>query len=152
MTGGRRFQRRPRLLWTALLVGLVPPLLCGCRGAESVAEPYEPASVATLAGVEVKQVTLTQEAARRVALQTVPTRRSGQHVVVPYASLIYDGQGATWVYATTAPLTFLRASVVVDRIDNDDVLLTRGPAVGVSVVTVGVAEVWGAELDIAGGH
>ena len=46
----------------------------------------------------------------------------------------------------------MRADVVVDRIDGDRVLLTEGPRPGSRVVTVGAAEVYGAELEIAGSH
>jgi hypothetical protein len=49
-------------------------------------------------------------------------------------------------------LTFLRAHVVVDRIEGDLVMLSGGLAPGTEVVTVGAAEVYGAELGIAGGH
>ena len=46
----------------------------------------------------------------------------------------------------------MRAEVKVDRIDGDRVLLSEGPPAGTKVVTVGAAEVYGAELEIAGSH
>jgi hypothetical protein len=42
--------------------------------------------------------------------------------------------------------------VVVDRVVDDVVWLADGPEPGTRVVTVGSTEVYGAELDIAGGH
>jgi hypothetical protein len=42
--------------------------------------------------------------------------------------------------------------VEVDRVERDRVLLTDGPPAGSEVVTVGATEVYGAELEIAGGH
>ena len=71
---------------------------------------------------------------------------------MPYAALIYDGQGVTWVYTNAKPLTFLRAKVVVDRVEGDVVLLSDGVLPGTAVVTVGATQVYGAELGIEGGH
>jgi multidrug efflux pump subunit AcrA (membrane-fusion protein) len=95
-------------------------------------------------------VTLTAEGAERAGLQTASVRRSGDHRVVPYSALIYDGEGRTFVYTAPTPRTFLRSPVVVDRIEGDRVLLTDGPAAGSRVVTTGAAEVYGTELDVAG--
>ena len=137
----------------AVLAVLALATLTGCgRAGEAPASAYEPANVTTLSGSDLKQVTLTEEAARRVDLRTVPVRRSGSASVIPYAALIYDGKGASWVYTSSEPLTFVRVAVVVSSIDGDSALLTTGPTEGTPVVTVGAAEVYGAELGIAGGH
>ena len=48
----------------------------------------------------------------------------GQHGR-PYASLIYNGEGKTFVYTTRSRCTYLRAAVKVDRIEGNRVLLTR---------------------------
>jgi hypothetical protein len=71
---------------------------------------------------------------------------------VPYASLLYGPTGETFVYTQTEPLSYVREDVKVDRIDGDRVVLSVGPARGTEVVTIGVAEVYGAELEIAGDH
>jgi hypothetical protein len=97
-------------------------------------------------------VTFTREGAERTGLRTATVRRSGRHLVVPYTALLYDGRGRSFVYASPKPLTFVRATVAVDRIDGDRVLLTRGPSPGSHIVTVGATEVYGTELGIAGGH
>jgi hypothetical protein len=78
--------------------------------------------------------------------------RHGVDPVVPYAAMLYDHEGATFVYQARGPLSFVRTPVVVDRIDGARVLLTKGPAPGTKVVTVGAAEVWGTEQDVAGSH
>ena len=127
--------------------------LSGCAEIEEKpGSTYEPAKVGAADRLGVKQVTFTAEAARRVELKTVAAVRSGPHIVVPYAALIYDGQGESWVYTVSRPLTYLRAKVVVDKVEGDRVFLTSGPRVGTHVVTVGATEVYGAELDIAGSH
>jgi multidrug efflux pump subunit AcrA (membrane-fusion protein) len=74
----------------------------------------------------------------------------GSMDVVPYEALIYDPEGKTYVYVVTKPLSFQREEVEVDRIEGDRVLLSAGPAAGTKVVTVGAAEAYGTELEIAG--
>ena len=119
---------------------------------EAAPDVHQPAHLEPIDGSEVQQVTFDQRAADQVALQTGTVRRQGSHTVVPYAALIYDGLGASWVYTSPEPLTYVRAAVDVERIVDDRVVLRDGPPVGTTVVTTGAAEVYGAELEIAGGH
>jgi hypothetical protein len=128
-------------------------LLAGCNEvAETSAPVHQPATVEEVPGQDVKRVTFDQAGADRVSLRTARVRQTGRGTTVPYAALIYDAQGVAWVYTNPAPLTFRRVEVVVDRIVGDVVWITDGPAPGTRVVTVGATEVYGAELDIAGGH
>ena len=148
-TGGSP-ARAVGLLAGVLSVGL---LAVGCQGVEDgSAHAHQPATVEEVAGLDVKRVTFDQTGADRVSLRTAEVRTTARGTVVPYAALIYDPQGVAWVYTNPAPLTFQRAKVVVDRVVDDVVWLTDGPAPGTRVVTVGSTEVYGAELDIAGGH
>jgi hypothetical protein len=134
------------LLTVGLLVG-------GCTPVEEVTAPvHEPARVEQVPGLDVKRVTFDREAAERVALRTAAVRPTQGGIAVPYAALIYDQQGVVWVYTNPSPLTFQRVEVVVDRIVDDLALLKDGPAPGTRVVTIGATEVYGAELDVAGGH
>jgi hypothetical protein len=140
-----------RAVGLALIVAGVA--LSGCTEVEPAEDVgYEPAKVHEVEGSELKQVMLTAEGAERTGLQTAPVRRSGDHRVVPYSALIYDGEGRTFVYTAPKPRSFLRAAVVVDRIEGDRVLLADGPAAGSRVVTIGATEVYGTELDVAGSH
>lgn len=95
---------------------------------------------------------LTEKAAQRLDIQTAPVREESvggtPHLVVPYAAVIYDLNGGTWLYASTEPLTFVRTPIVVATIEGDMAMLTEGPAVGTSVATVGVAELYGADTGI----
>jgi hypothetical protein len=127
-------------------------LLSGCSEVEAsdAGGGYEPSKVEEVDGSDVKQVSFTTIGADRVGLATAPIHRSGRFSVVPYAALIYDGQGDPWVYTVTGSLTFLRQPVLIDRIEGDRVLLSDAPRPGTRVVTVGAAEVFGTELDIAG--
>jgi hypothetical protein len=144
---------RPRLVAAAVVVVSASMPLSACKEVEEeAAKGYTPAKLEPVKGSDdLQRVTFTAEGARRVGLQTATARRSGRYEVVPYAALVYDAEGKTYVYKTTGPLSFVREQVQVDRIDGRRALLSRGPAPGTSVVTVGAAEVYGAELDVAAG-
>lgn len=146
--------RAHRLALTALVATFAAVPLGGCKEVETSTEVgYVPAKLEPVQGQEdLQRVTLTAEGARRIGLRTAPVRRAAGSLVMPYEALLYDPEGATFAYTSTAPRTFLRVPVKVDRIEGDRVLLADGPAPGTAVVTVGATEVRGAELDIAGSH
>lgn len=129
-------------------------VLAGCSEVESAeVSGYDPAKVEAVPGQDgVVQVTFTQEGADRTGLETAPVQGGAGGIVVPYASLIYDPEGKSFVYQQTDRLSFMRVEVVVERIDGRRVLLSEGPPVGSQVVTVGWTEVYGAELEIDGSH
>ena len=144
-----------RLLTTGLVLAVAGLPLSACKEVETeTATGYTPSKVE-----EVKEgskafprVTFTTEGARRTGLESARVRREGARTFVPYESLIYDAQGKTYIYTSPKPLNYLRAEVKVDRIEGGRGFLTRGPSAGTTVVTAGTAEVYGAELDIAGSH
>jgi hypothetical protein len=140
--------RRPRLLCAALLLAAG---LSGCTEVET--EPstgYEPSKLSAVAGNgELQRVTFTAEGARRTGLETDSVRWRGGETVVPYAALIYDAEGRTYVYTSPRRRSYVREEVDVARVDGASALLSKGPAAGTTVVTVGAAEVYGAELEVA---
>jgi hypothetical protein len=142
--------RPHRLALAGLVLAIAALPLAGCTEVETeTATGYEPSTLEPVKGNEdLQRVTFTAEGARRVDLQTAAVRRSGAQKVVPYAALIYDPEGKTYVYTSPKPLEYLRAEVKVDRIEGDRVLLSRGPPAGTRVVTVGAAEVYGTELEV----
>ena len=138
---------RPRRLALAGLVVATAALpVAGCTEVETeTATGYEPSTLEPVKGNDdLQRVKFTAEGARRVDLQTASVRRN----VVPYAALIYDPEGKTYVYTSPKPLEYLRKEVKVDRIEGDRVLVSRGPPAGTEVVTVGAAEVYGTELEV----
>jgi CzcA family heavy metal efflux pump len=149
----RRAERTGPVLRAVMLVfaGVALP---ACNEVEADAvKGYAPARLERVAGrTDVKRVTFTAEAARRVGLRTSVVGLGGRGRVVPYAALIYDPEGRTYVYTSTRPLSFVRQRVRVDRIEGHRAFLSDGPSAGTRVVTVGAAEVYGAELDVPGGH
>ncbi len=148
----RRGTPRARLLAVTVALALAGLSLSACKEVETEsATGYEPAHLEEISE-DLKQVTLTEEGAARTGLKTEKVRGSGAGKVVPYAALIYDTEGKTYVYTAPKPLTYLREEVEVDRIEGQRALVSKGPSAGTDVVTVGAAEVYGTELEIAASH
>ena len=110
----------------ALLLIIAVLLLAGCAqtpaGSTSKVvggDNGAPARVEHLGGTGLNRVILSAQADKRLGIQTAPVREAqvgGKlRKIVPYAALIYDLHGQAWVYTNPAPLTFVRASVTVDR-------------------------------------
>ncbi len=119
---------------------------CGTAGAAKE-EDGPPARVERVKGTRQRRVTLTPRAARRIGLKVVPiSGATGGETVVPYAALLYDPSGRTWVYKQVKPRAYQRARVTVDRIEGDQVFLSASPPVGTRAVSVGAAEVYGTEF------
>jgi hypothetical protein len=147
-TAARRRGKRWIALAAVVLAGL--PLSACSEVEEETATGYEPATLEPVKGNDdLKRVTFTAEGAKRTGLETAPVRRSGKHEVVPYAALIYDPEGRTYLYTSPEPLSFVREEIEVDRIEGERALLSAGPPAGTEVVTVGAAEVYGTELEVA---
>ncbi len=124
----------------------------GCKK-ENVAPKYHPAKVEDTDQKGILRVTLDARAAERIGLETAPIReelvtlanRTETRKVVPYGALMYDKKGDTWTFTNPQPLVFIRQHVAVEDIEGDRVILAEGPPAGTVVVTVGAAELMGAE-------
>ncbi len=143
-----------RWMVVALIFAGLP--LSGCARSSGTHDKIAPAHVEPIEGSELSRVTLSEQAMQRLDVQTAPVRETkvsrsqSQRKVVPYASLLYDAYGTTWVYTCPKPRTFVRHQVSVDYIEGDLAVLSDGPPTGTEVATVGVAEVYGTEFAI--GH
>lgn len=144
--------------WWIVAAGL---LLTGCAStaaASSEGTHPQPVTVEPVSGSDgLSRLTLTEQAAGRLALETDVVSQElvthgdsepRQSLAVPYAAIIYDPSGATWVYTSPEDLVFVRAPIAVAFIAGDTAALDTGPAVGTAVVTVGAAELYGAELGV----
>lgn len=137
----------------ALLASAV--LLGGCGHAVDTPPAGDPpVQLTAVPGTGLKSVTLSTEAADRIGIKTtpvtaVPGGAAGQ-LQLPYAAIVYDEQGGTWVYAPTGPNTYVRQPVKVDHIAGAVAVLAAGPAAGSAVVTEGSQELLGAEQEISG--
>jgi hypothetical protein len=149
----RGLMRRTSLRVAALLL-LAALSLAGCqREGEGVAAADEPAMVEPVGGSDdLLQVTLTADAAERIDLQTAVVRTQGEgaaeRTILPYSAIVYETDGETWVYTSTGDLSFVREHIAVQEIEGDRAVLSEGPPAGTEVVTVGVAELFGAEHGI----
>jgi hypothetical protein len=150
-------RRYPALVVCMILAGLT---LSGCAaGARNApAEQGQPAKVEHISGGDRSRVRLTADAAKRVGITTVTIAAApavqgasgAPRSVIPLAAILYDKDGRTWTYTEQQRLSFVPVQVTVARIDGDVATLTAGPAVGTPVVTVGGAELLGAEYGVPG--
>jgi hypothetical protein len=136
-------------LVVALLVAGSIEIFASTDESES-SEAAAAAVVEHIDGTDLSRVKLTELGARRIGLETAAVARGeGGTTTVPYSALLYDQQGATWVYTTAEPLTFQRAPVEVANVAGESVVLQRGLEPGTQIATVGVAELYGSEFEIS---
>lgn len=142
--------RTRRFVPLGILVIALP--LAACSQESAAEEPDPPAAVEEIAGSELSRITLTDRAMERLGVETATVEERGSRSTIPYAAVIYASDGTTWTYTSPEANVFVRAEVVVDRIDGDTAVLDDGPAAGTLVVTLGAAELYGAETGVGGGH
>jgi hypothetical protein len=143
--------------WLAILGLLVAlPQLSACtQTAAEGTSGEEPAKIEHVEGSEdVSRLTLTPKAVERLGIQTTPLREEKvagkQRKVVPYGAVLYDADGKTSVYVSTAPNVYVREPITVDLIEGDRAILSAGPTAGTAIVSVGAAELHGTETGV--GH
>lgn len=139
--------RKASAVIVALLVAVAP---AACKQAEPVETEHYQAAKVTPAKDDSGHptVTLTKLGAEQIDLKTSPVREAGSGLSVPYAAILYDGHdGQSYVYVNTEGLSFHREDVTIENIDEDTVELSAGPAPGTRVVTNGLPQVHGAELE-----
>jgi hypothetical protein len=139
----------------ALIIIALP--LAGCQKQTGNYEKVEPVHVEHIEGSELSKLILTEKAVERTGIQTalvtqemIASSEESLRLVAPYSSLLYDAHGHIWVYTNPEPRTYLRHEVKVDFIEGDKAILLEGPPVGTMVVTLGAAELYGAESGV--GH
>ena len=143
------------MTWSNRWMALAPLAVClqlqGCREIPEDVDEAKAAVVEHLEGAQPARVTLSEEAARRLDIQTAAIREAevdgAPRMLIPYAAILYDTQGDTWTYTNPEPLTYVRNPIVVDHIAGEMGVLTSGPASGTAVVTVGAAELYGSEIE-----
>jgi hypothetical protein len=132
--------------WILVIAVFAGLLLSACGGNIPVTgEKVAPSKLEPIEGSELQRVILTDKAAERLGIETV--KASGSEV--PYAAVIYDIEGNTWIYTSPAPLTYVRAPIMIDRIEGDTAFLSESLSSDLSVVTVGVSELYGTETGVS---
>jgi hypothetical protein len=135
-----------------LIAGVVSLSACGEASSGydyETATHHVPAKLEPIKGTDVQRVIFDAEAAERVGLKTAPIRQDGQETVLPYDAVIYGADGKTYTYTAPEPLTYVRQEIDIDHVAGDSVMLSDGPPTGTEVVTVGAAEVYGTEFEVA---
>jgi len=125
----------------------------GCaRGVPIDPATGDPPQIVHDAATNSDRIVLSEQAAGRLGITTAPVRQlPGTGLAeVPVAAVLYDQDGTTWVYTSPSPLNYVRQAVTLGPVDADQWELTSGPAPGTLVVTVGGAELLGAELGVEG--
>lgn len=147
--------KRPTLGLLGALPLAAGLLLVGC--AEAPSDKYvikdEPAKLEVLpekvAGVELARVTLVAKAVERLGIETVKVEQTDAGTLsVPSGAIIVDAHGNRWLYTNPAPLTYLRQLITVEHETGGRAFLAAGPPVGTDIVTIGAAELHGAETGI----
>ena len=107
-------------------------------------------------GSDLARLKLSEQAVARLGITTVAVAEqqvgSEKVLAIPYAAVLYAADGSTWAYTSPETNVYVRAAIEIDRIDGETALLAAGPEVGTAVVTVGTAELHGAEHGVGGGH
>lgn len=104
-------------------------------------------------GRAAEGITLTEKAARRIGIEmtAIAEIQVGQDVslkAIPYAAVLYDPNGETWVYTEREPLTYIREPITIDRLDGEIAILSEGPEVQTPVVEIGIAMLYGVEYGV----
>jgi RND family efflux transporter MFP subunit len=79
----------------------------------------------------------------------LPLKASDRALVVPQTAVVYDLNGGVWVYEQRAPTQFARRRVELGGPAGPNVVVTRGLAEGVTIVSVGAAELYGTEFYVS---
>jgi hypothetical protein len=82
---------------------------------------------------------------QRVLVELEMSNHNVRRTVVPTSAMFYQPNGAAFVYLNPAPLTYMREPVTVERIVGNVTVLTKGPSIGTTIVTVGTPLLYGAE-------
>ena len=145
-TGGKVMQGSRRWIVPVLLVGGLA--LGACGKAREAAPATPPAKVVQIvvAGTKHQGVRLTEQAARRLDVRTVPVATgAGGKLVIPAAAVEYNNDGSTFTYTNPEPFAYVQQPITVDTMNASQAVLS-GPAAGTQVVTVGAAELLGVEV------
>ena len=137
-------KRNHSFVMLMILVATFGLASCGPKSTTTT-EKINPSTLEEIEGSELMRVILTEKAAERIGVETVEVNGTS----VPYAAVIYDIEGGTWVYTNPSPFTFLRAPIMIDRIDGDTAFLAERLETDAPVVTVGVMEIYGAETGVS---
>jgi cobalt-zinc-cadmium efflux system membrane fusion protein len=79
----------------------------------------------------------------------LPLKGTETSMVIPRSAVVYDLTGGAWVYEARAPHVFARRRIEIAGQSATGVIVRRGLANGVRIVTVGAAELYGTEFFVS---
>ncbi len=132
----------------ALVHELAGPQSGSVLRASPVAAPpsADPAAASVDLYYEIRGATSRLRPGERVGVTLTLASPSKRSLVVPFAAVLRDMSGGSWVYERTDSVTFTRRRVEVARIVGSNAVLSAGPRAGTIVVTAGAAELFGTEF------
>ena len=145
----RQYTRR-HFAAVLLTAALTTSAACGPRSTANGEIGQAPDRIVPIAGTDRHQVILTADGATRLGIQTRPIVRAGGQALIPVGAVVYDQSGRSWTYTSPARLTYVRSPVTIGRVSGGLAVLLSGPPAGTAVVTVGSAELYGAEYGVGG--
>jgi hypothetical protein len=155
MTMTRTFGRRTRvgLSLAAAAAALLPAACAGAGAGEEEEVVLVQTKLKDLKGYPGHHIiTFTKLGAERADVGTSPVVKAGDHSELPYAALLYNADGSTFVYTATGPLTYRYTPIHLLKIVDTRIQFTDGPKPGTSVVTSGVPQVHGADIQLEFGE
>jgi hypothetical protein len=150
-SAGRR-SRIARLLASGLVVLAAGLAVSACSEVESNLRESYPYKVEPLKGGDVQRVTMADETAALLPVETAAVGREGKRTVVPHEALIYNPDGDSFVYTKPKAETYVRALVKVVRVEGGEAVLSDGPPAATTIVTTGAAELLATEYEILNQH
>lgn len=136
-----------------LIIASVQLAACKQNASEVLTEPDGPVKIERMGGTDPTKVTLTEDAAKRLDVQTAAVREEeingAKHKIIPYAAILYDTDGTTWTYTNPEPFVYVRHPIKVDSIKGNDAILSDDLPAGTTVVIVGAAELYGSETEFS---
>jgi RND family efflux transporter MFP subunit len=80
---------------------------------------------------------------------SIALQSEGEQLSVPWAAVLHDVYGGTWVYESLGEFAYARRRVEVLDVVDGMAVLRRGPEPGTPVVVVGAAELYSTEFGIS---
>ncbi len=150
-----RPSRRTLRLGLVLATMATTAVLAGCAGEGEDEEEVDLVQT-TLEDLEAypghHTVTFSKLGARRADVGTTAVTAGSGHRELPHAALLYDADGSTFVYVATGPLSYRYTPITLLEVVDDTLHFTGGPKPGEQVVTSGLPQVHGADIQLEFGE
>jgi len=117
------------------------------RPAKPKPAPISTAGAAAMVDLlyEIENTDAALKPGQKVAV-LIPLKTEAESLVVPWAAVLHDIHGSSWVYEKIGAQTYARRRVQVRQVHDGLAQLASGPKPGAQIVTDGAAELFGTEL------